>query len=257
MIDPAVYTAASPAVYEHNQPGKKVLHMVKNDRMGGSVPSWDAPKTAQDGINERLTSALYTGGNTPAGGTMMALQASGYEEQGGGETFGFADLLDMVNPLQHIPIVGHLYRSITGDDIKPIGRIVGGGLFGGVVGAASGLVNIIAEEETGSDLTGNAVNALVHGKSPDFRRLGDDPQSALARAQKIAETAEKEPLPESLLAFTARAQPEAMASRIRQEGVSYAALENEFAPQDAVSANTIRTGIPLPGRAQKIAFREI
>ena len=48
---------------------------------------------------------------------------------------GFRDLLDIVNPLQHIPVIGHIYRSISGDTIHPIMKIAGGALFGGPIGA--------------------------------------------------------------------------------------------------------------------------
>ncbi len=49
---------------------------------------------------------------------------------------GFGDLVDLVNPLQHIPVVGHLYRHFSGDSIQPVIKIAGGALFGGPLGAA-------------------------------------------------------------------------------------------------------------------------
>lgn len=51
-----------------------------------------------------------------------------------GLTFG--DLLDVINPLQHIPFLGGLYRKLTGDTIDPAMRVAGGALFGGPIGAA-------------------------------------------------------------------------------------------------------------------------
>ena len=50
-----------------------------------------------------------------------------------GLTFG--DLLDIVNPLQHIPLLGAVYRKLTGDSIDPAIRVAGGALFGGALGA--------------------------------------------------------------------------------------------------------------------------
>lgn len=47
----------------------------------------------------------------------------------------FSDVFDAVNPLHHIPIVGSIYRKITGDQIDPAMRIAGGALFGGPIGA--------------------------------------------------------------------------------------------------------------------------
>ncbi|MBT5663730.1 MAG: hypothetical protein HOJ06_00205, partial [Rhodospirillaceae bacterium] len=40
-----------------------------------------------------------------------------------GLTFG--DVLDIINPLQHIPVVSTLYRELTGDEISPGARMAG------------------------------------------------------------------------------------------------------------------------------------
>lgn len=68
------------------------------------------------------------------------------------DEFSFWDLVDIVNPLQHIPVVNAVYREITGDQINNFGRIAGGAIFGGFLGAAIGGVNAIAKNETGDDL---------------------------------------------------------------------------------------------------------
>ena len=81
-------------------------------------------------------------------------------------SFGFFDLLDMINPLQHIPVVSTIYRAVTGDTIKPISNIVGGAVFGGPVGGAMGLVNAVAQHETGEDLLGNVKSFAFNGELP-------------------------------------------------------------------------------------------
>ena len=58
----------------------------------------------------------------------------------GEDGFTFGDILDIVNPLQHIPVVGTIYRKITGDTIAPAMQIAGGALFGGPLGAAMSMV---------------------------------------------------------------------------------------------------------------------
>lgn len=68
------------------------------------------------------------------------------------EEFSFWDLVDIINPLQHIPVVNTLYREITGDQINNIGRIVGGTIFGGFAGAALGGINALVKNDTGNDL---------------------------------------------------------------------------------------------------------
>ncbi|MDH3739370.1 MAG: hypothetical protein OER92_09255, partial [Alphaproteobacteria bacterium] len=67
------------------------------------------------------------------------------------------NLLDIVNPLQHIPVVATIYRSITGDEIGTPARLIGGALFGGPVGFASVAVNLMVEEASGGDLTNLAL----------------------------------------------------------------------------------------------------
>jgi len=69
--------------------------------------------------------------------------------------FGFGDLLDIVNPLQHLPVISTFYRDLTGDDIGHAARVLGGGLFGGPIGAAVSFGNALVDEITGDDLGGH------------------------------------------------------------------------------------------------------
>ena len=43
----------------------------------------------------------------------------------GQDGFTFFDFLDIINPLQHIPVISTIYRSLTGDKIDPGSRIAG------------------------------------------------------------------------------------------------------------------------------------
>ncbi|HEY0837688.1 MAG TPA: hypothetical protein VGE72_27480, partial [Azospirillum sp.] len=72
----------------------------------------------------------------------------------------FLDFLDVVNPLQHIPIVGTIYRSLTGDTIKPAQQVMGGMLWGGPLGAATSIFGAVVEQATGKNLEGHAMAAL-------------------------------------------------------------------------------------------------
>lgn len=80
--------------------------------------------------------------------------------------FSFLDLLDVVNPLQHIPIVSTLYREISGDTIGNPARIAGGFLFGGVIGLAGSVANAIVDETTGKDVGDHLVGLVGGGRSP-------------------------------------------------------------------------------------------
>lgn len=81
----------------------------------------------------------------------------------GADGFTFLDFLDIINPLQHIPVVGTVYRSITSDEIDPGSRIAGSSLFGGPIGAVIALANVTIEQKTGQDI-GNHMMALFTGE---------------------------------------------------------------------------------------------
>ncbi|MSO85500.1 MAG: hypothetical protein EXR02_09620 [Rhodospirillales bacterium] len=85
--------------------------------------------------------------------------------------FSLADLLDVINPLQHIPIVSSLYRDLTGDRIGHGARLAGGVLFMGPLGGLSALANIVMLEASGKDVGDHAI-ALFK----------DDPAAATALA---------------------------------------------------------------------------
>ena len=67
----------------------------------------------------------------------------------GEDGFNFKDVLDLVNPLQHIPVIGNIYRNLTGDELSPAIRLAGGTLFGGPLGAAMSAVGLIVERARG------------------------------------------------------------------------------------------------------------
>jgi CheY-like chemotaxis protein len=87
------------------------------------------------------------------------------ENNGNFKMFGddgltFWDFLDIVNPLQHIPVISTLYRSITGDEIDPAAKIAGGTLYGGPVGAISSLVDVAIDADTGKDIGEHAMTLI-------------------------------------------------------------------------------------------------
>ena len=63
----------------------------------------------------------------------------------------FLDLIDIVNPAHHIPIIGPIYRIVTGDIIKPLPRIAGSALYGGPIGVGLSAAEVILEAATGRD----------------------------------------------------------------------------------------------------------
>jgi len=72
---------------------------------------------------------------------------------GGGVIEGdlsFDDLIDVLNPLQHLPIVSTVYRAITGDQIQPHARAIGSGLYGGPIGFLAAGAAMAIEEAVGA-----------------------------------------------------------------------------------------------------------
>lgn len=79
-----------------------------------------------------------------------------------GLDFSFHDLLDIVNPLQHLPVIGTLYRAITGEHIGKLEKVAGDALYGGLWGAVSSVADLAFEAVTGKDF-GDTVLALFTG----------------------------------------------------------------------------------------------
>lgn len=72
----------------------------------------------------------------------------------------FGDFLDIINPLQHIPLVNTVYREITGDTIKPSSKVIGGILFGGPLGGMASIANAVVEQAQGKDIGGQIMASL-------------------------------------------------------------------------------------------------
>ncbi|ANC90462.1 hypothetical protein A6A40_00220 [Azospirillum humicireducens] len=92
----------------------------------------------------------------------------------------FWDFLDIINPLQHIPIVSTVYREITGDTIQPSMRIMGGILYGGVIGGMASIANAVIEQSTGKDVGDTVMASFGFGD-------GDHPATPTAVADASGE----------------------------------------------------------------------
>ncbi len=104
----------------------------------------------------------------------------GHDGQSDGD-FTFDDFLDIINPLQHIPVVSTLYRQITGDAISPHARVLGDTLFGGASGFVAAAANVFFEEVAGEDI-GETVMAFFSGEegAGDPQVAGSDDPAAPA-----------------------------------------------------------------------------
>lgn len=206
MLDPTLNAASSGLPISPAKP-KIVFKMITSDRMAGSVPAWIALDSPRD---QSLAALSAKGSKTTFSDDLNHAMAYGPQQtestadaENADTPFGFGDLVDIVNPLQHIPLVSNLYRAITGDHIRPSSDIIGGALYGGIVGAAGGLVNVIIKKETGKNVMEHAV-AMIEGdhgtetSQPTSTAATDDkPLERLAKAQNNM----SQELPGSVLSF--------------------------------------------------------
>ena len=116
------------------------------------------------------------------------------------------EVVNGLNPLQHVPVVGMIYRAVTGQQIPTPMRVVGAGLIGGPLGMLGAAFMSLIEElirmgpdlsrpsvpagmsQTGSEagmqpvtpgtLTGNAYTTLAT-TTPEF--LTNPPDTMLAQ----------------------------------------------------------------------------
>src|SRR5690349_16389004 len=96
--------------------------------------------------------------------------------------FSFDDFVDVINPLQHLPIISTLYEHYANDPINTFPKIAGDTLYGGPLGLLSSVAETAFEKITGKSF-GDTVLAWVTGdKSPA-------PATAIASAAKPATTA--------------------------------------------------------------------
>ncbi|CAO3440334.1 hypothetical protein [Azospirillum endophyticum] len=112
---------------------------------------------------------------------------------------GFDDLLDVVNPLQQLPVVSSVYREATGEDISIPARLAGGFLFGGLPGLIGSAAMVAFEEITGDSVLGHigslledeteaaAASGMPAGALPWMVGGGDGGDPSLPSPQSLAE----------------------------------------------------------------------
>jgi hypothetical protein len=115
----------------------------------------------------------------------------------GDDGLTFDDFIDVINPLQQLPVIGSIYRWLTGDTISPAARIAGGALFGGPIGLAGSIGSLIVEGITGAPNDQEVLTAVL-GPSP-FAEEAPADAAALAAASPPAGN------PEAMLAPAAGA----------------------------------------------------
>lgn len=128
----------------------------------------------------------------------------------------FDDFLDIINPLQHIPIISSIYRELTGDRISPGARVIGDGLIFGPIGAAFAVANVVLSEISGRDV-GEHVIALLKDAP------GDIPATA------VAEKSDKNLAPAAAAASDPAAGEKVLAELLPPGAVPIAGNQVDFA----------------------------
>lgn len=101
--------------------------------------------------------------------------------------FSFWDFLDIVNPLQHIPIVNTIYREVTGDQIGSVAKMAGGGLFFGPVGLGFAALDVGVKEISGASIDEH-VMAMINGEDAgENARLAEAAEKAKTLAAETGE----------------------------------------------------------------------
>jgi hypothetical protein len=123
----------------------------------------------------------------------MADRTRGPEATGalfGEDGFTLGDVLDVLNPLQHIPFVSTLYRELTGDTISQGAKLVGNTLLGGPLGLLAGIADSIFETETGKDVGATAL-AMFKGDTAPTHQLARANVSDAELVEDATEETEK------------------------------------------------------------------
>lgn len=96
-----------------------------------------------------------------AAATNVAKAESGEKK----ESF-FQHILDVINPLQHLPIIGTIYRAATGERLDPVEKIAGDALYGGLWGAVTAVADVAFEAITGKSVEDTVMAWFKGGSSP-------------------------------------------------------------------------------------------
>ncbi|WP_051341362.1 hypothetical protein [Azospirillum halopraeferens] len=192
-------------------------------------------------------------------------------------TMSFSDFLDVINPLQHIPVVGQLYRGLTGDTITPAARVMGGILFGGPLGGAAAVTNVVVEQASGRDIGDHMMAAVGMGGTAAAVPAAN-PEAPAAQGGAGATNWAAAPLSAPVAAQMAAAQPAAAPAAVQAAAAQPAAPAGaetaapkaagaekppgRMPPRDTVLANTLQAkhaarGNPPPAPAVPAAMAAV
>jgi len=173
-------------------------------------------------------------GETPGGAQTHAPEAGGE----GGEN-AFAQLLDVLNPLQHLLVVSAVYRDAAADPTSAPAQLAGGALFGGPIGFLAALANLAVEAATGHDIGEHALAMFADDEA------GDDADPAGDRLAGLSVPDGPAGDGEAIVWTAPRLVPQRLAEAIPGD----AALAAAAVPTAPVApAGAVRGTVPAPQR---------
>jgi hypothetical protein len=179
------------------------------------------------------------------------------------------DVLDVVNPLQHLPVVGTVYRAITGDKMGDVEKVAGDTLYGGPLGLVSSLADVAFEKITGKSfedtamgwvgLGGSDTKTVEAATAPALKPLPSRTTQAAAItpviapvvrpaiAQQVSATAAPAQLPTQISAQSNDANTQALMAAINQNGIdSDLGMRALFAYQKSMGLDQTAGAQPAP-----------
>ncbi|MEH0071269.1 hypothetical protein V6L77_14515 [Pannonibacter sp. Pt2-lr] len=154
-----------------------------------------------------------------------------------GRSLGFRDIVDIINPFQHLPVIGEVYRNVTGDEISDGARHAGHALYGLALGGPLGMAGML-----GYAMAGSAVEGALQAPG-----AADDAGAVVARAPDGQAIPSAKPQVDELARDPAPASPQGI-NTDDPLGVRVARSRDEAA---AAPVNLTRwladpAGIPVP-----------
>ncbi len=130
-----------------------------------------------------------TAGEEP--GTLAALESLSFGKDG----LGLADGFDVVNILNHVPVVSELYKQQSGTDVSLVSKLAGGYLYGGPLGLAFSAIDVASESVFDNTLSGlltqiDYASMLTGDESGEAETKGEEPQGVTWKNRYIPENKE-------------------------------------------------------------------
>lgn len=151
--------------------------------------------------------------------TVTPVQVTPLSSSGSSATPGisFGDVLDAINPLQHIPVISSIYRAVSGNPISAGSQIVGDTMYGGILGIgsaisglATSLANVAVQNSTGTDISQHVVAAMQSITGSSTAPASAIPATPLAPAANTQENLQ------SAVALANTPRPGAISDQVSQ-----------------------------------------